>query len=417
MKIKVKKIYSEWWAYVWLHRKLMGWVALSGVLVGLVVWLSIPNEYETDIFTVAEPRVVYVDQYGAVTNRNSIGAERIRDAILPSHYRRLMASPTFLLPLTRIPVTLDDDEHTSMTLYDYMAEHQRYPWWRYVVSGVLSIPRLMFLPFRGGGEDNPSPSGSLRETLPADREGIVRLTRKDARVLSALRRRLDTEISAEKQSVTLKVRMQDPLVSATVADSLLAHLHRYMNRYRREKELQLLAENEELLRQTREDYHRAQDEYARYADSHRALATAAARAEQHYLPRSVFKRVIHPFLQLFLIVACACRIVRRAQVNDIRLHTVVRHRKEIIFFSSVHVNDFLSIHCIRIHIDRVDRIRDQDHIVLRKKFRNIPRIALRAVGNKHVIRIHFHTVSSIIICNRFTHERIPLLRAVSLKCL
>ena len=280
MKIKVKKIYSEWWAYVWLHRKLMGWVALSGVLVGLVVWLSIPNEYETDIFTVAEPRVVYVDQYGAVTNRNSIGAERIRDAILPSHYRRLMASPTFLLPLTRIPVTLDDDEHTSMTLYDYMAEHQRYPWWRYVVSGVLSIPRLMLLPFRGGGEDNPSPSGSLRETLPAGREGIVRLTRKDARVLSALRRRLGTEISAEKQSVTLKVRMQDPLVSATVADSLLAHLHRYMNRYRREKEQQLLAENEELLRQTREDYHRAQDEYARYADSHRALATAAARAEQ-----------------------------------------------------------------------------------------------------------------------------------------
>ena len=265
---------------MWQHRKLMGRLAVLGVLVGLVVWLSIPNEYETDIFTVAEPRVVYVDQYGMVTNRNSIGAERIRDAILPSHYRRLMASPTFLLPLTRIPVTLDDDEHTSMTLYDYMAEHQRYPWWRYVVSGVLSIPRLMLLPFRGGGEDNLSPSGSLRETLPADREGIVRLTRKDARVLSALRRRLGTEISAEKQSVTLKVRMQDPLVSATVADSLLAHLHRYMNRYRREKEQQLLAENEELLRQTREDYHRAQDEYARYADSHRALATAAARAEQ-----------------------------------------------------------------------------------------------------------------------------------------
>ena len=133
--------------------------------------------------------------------------------------------------------------------------------------------------------------------------------------------------------------------------------------------------------------------------------------------RVIFKRVIHPFLQLFLIVACACRIVRRAQVNDIRLHTVVRHRQEIIFFSSVHVNDFLSIHRIRIHIDRVDRIRDQDHIVLRKKFRDIPRIALRAVGNKHVIRIHFHAVSSIIICNRFTHERIPLLRAVSLKCL
>ena len=51
MKIKIKKIHSEWWAYVWQHRKLMGRLAALGVFVGLVVWLSIPNVYQTDIFT------------------------------------------------------------------------------------------------------------------------------------------------------------------------------------------------------------------------------------------------------------------------------------------------------------------------------------------------------------------------------
>ena len=280
MKIRIKKIHSEWWAYVWQHRKLMGRLAVLGVLVGLVVWLSIPNEYETDIFTAAEARVVYVDPDGAVTTRNDPRADRIRDAILPSHYRALIASPTFLMPLSRIPVTLNDDTHTSMTLYDYMAEHQRYPWWQYIVSGVFSIPRLMLAPFRDNDEDTLSLNQPFRETLLAADEGVVRLSRKDARVVKALRRRFDVEIDADKQSVALMVRMQDPLVSATVADSLLAHLHRYMNRYRREKEQQRLVENEELLRQTREDYHRAQDEYARYADSHRALATTAARAEQ-----------------------------------------------------------------------------------------------------------------------------------------
>ena len=255
MKIRIKKIHSEWWAYVWQHRKLMGRLAVLGVLVGLVVWLSIPNEYETDIFTAAEARVVYVDPDGAVTTRNDPRADRIRDAILPSHYRALIASPTFLMPLSRIPVTLDDDAHTSMTLYDYMAEHQRYPWWQYIVSGVFSIPRLMLAPFRDNDEDTLSQKQAFGETLPADNEGVVRLSRKDARVVKALIRSFDVD------------------------DSLLAHLHRYMNRYRREKEQQRLVENEELLRQTREDYHRAQDEYARYADSHRALATTAARAE------------------------------------------------------------------------------------------------------------------------------------------
>ena len=279
MKIKIKKIHSEWWAYVWQYRKLMGRLAALGVFVGLIVWLSIPNEYQTDIFTVAEPRVVYVDEYGAVTT-NSASADRIRDAILPSNYYRFMTSPTFLLPLTHIPVTLDDDEHTSMTLYDYMAEHQRYPWWQYVVSGVFSIPRLMLAPFRGGDEDTLSARQSLRETLPMDNEGVVWLSRKDARVVKALRRRFDVSVDVDKQSVTLMVRMQDPLVSATVADSLLAHVQRYMTRYRREKEQKLLTENERLLRQAREDYYRAQDEYARYADSHQDLATATARAER-----------------------------------------------------------------------------------------------------------------------------------------
>lgn len=280
MKIKIKKIHSEWWAYVWQHRKLMGRLAALGALVGLVVWLSIPNEYETDIFTVAEARVVYFDSNGAVTSHTNPNADRIRDAILPSHYYALIASPTFLLPLSHTPVTLDDDEHTSMTLYDYMAEHQRYPWWQYVISGVFSIPRLMLAPFRGGDEDTLSARQSLRETLPMDNEGVVWLSRKDARVVKALKRRFDVSVDVDKQSVTLMVRMQDPLVSATVADSLLAHVQRYMTRYRREKEQKLLTENERLLRQAREDYYRAQDEYARYADSHQDLATATARAER-----------------------------------------------------------------------------------------------------------------------------------------
>ena len=78
MKIKIKKIHSEWWAYVWQHRKLMGRLAALGALVGLVVWLSIPNEYETDIFTVAEARVVYFDSNGAVTSHTNPNADRIR---------------------------------------------------------------------------------------------------------------------------------------------------------------------------------------------------------------------------------------------------------------------------------------------------------------------------------------------------
>ena len=269
LKIKVKKLHSEWWTYVWSRRKWMGCLTGIALLVALVVTISTPAEYQTDIFTVAEARVAYVNSEGVMSDNSNGSTERVRDAILPSRYRQVMGSPQFLLPFTQIKVRLSDDEHTEMTLYEYMSLHQRYPWWRYVRSAILRLPSFVLSPFRGGGGSRAA--AQVSDSLPLTtlpEKGPIRLTRRDAVVMSALRKRIGVEISSEKQSVTLQVRMQDPLVSAIVADSLLTHICAYMTGYRQDKERARLLENEALHRQAQQDYYDAQDEYARFADMH-----------------------------------------------------------------------------------------------------------------------------------------------------
>lgn len=282
LRIKIRKKLSPWWAYVWANRRLLCRLAGVGVVVGIIITLSMPDEYETTVFTVAEARTISVDAAGSVTARNAMGSERIRDAVLPSHYARVIATPQFLLPLSHMTVRLDDEAGTTLTLYEYLSTRISRPWWSYIIRGIFRLPALLLSPFRGNDDASLLQNHTTADTdsLAASPEGVTRITRRDAAVASALRRRISVEINRDKQSVALSVRMQDPLVSALVADSLQAAIQAYVTDYRTDKELNLLRQNEALLEQSRRRYYQAQEEYAQYMDANRDLAPLAARIDR-----------------------------------------------------------------------------------------------------------------------------------------
>lgn len=281
LKLKIRKKLSPWWAYVWSNRKLLCRLAGAGIAVAIVVTLSLPNEYETTVFTVAEARTISVDATGGVTARNALGSERIRDAVLPSMYARVIATPQFLLPLSRMTVRLNDEAGTTMTLHEYLSTRISRPWWSYIVRGAFRLPALLLAPFRGNDSASPAEdNGGTFIVSPAEVAGVTRISRREAVVASALRKRISVEINRDKQSVALSVLMQDPLVSALVADSLQAAIQAYVTDYRTRKELDRLTQNEALLHQARQRYYRAQEEYAKYMDANLDLATLSSRIDR-----------------------------------------------------------------------------------------------------------------------------------------
>lgn len=278
-KIKIKRFHSDGWKYVWAQRRLLTRLTVIAVLVGVVITLSLPAEYEARVFTLSEARVVYADARGVISTNRYSGGERIRDAVLPSLYRRVMASPTFLLPYSRTLVRLSDRPDSTLTLYEYVSHHWKRPWWTSVLNAPFRLVGFVRSAFRGSRTVAPDSVGGADVPASVCRPGeVVRLTRRDASVMARLRRCIDMEIDADKQSVTLIVRMQDPLVAAIAADSLLEHIQTYITDYRTGKERRQLAENEALLEQARREYHQAQDELARCQDANNDLVSTEARS-------------------------------------------------------------------------------------------------------------------------------------------
>ena len=78
---------------------------------------------------------------------------------------------------------------------------------------------------------------------------------------------------------TLTVTLQDPLVAATVADSVVCKLQDYVTDYRTRKAIDDCAYWEKLYRERQSEYYAAQQAYATYVDENKGLYTQKSKVE------------------------------------------------------------------------------------------------------------------------------------------
>lgn len=247
------------------------WCAAS-IVAGLVVAFSIPKEYKSGAKLAPE-----------YTNRSSVaslsalvgmassglGTSSTRDAVYPELYPDIMESIPFLTGLFDVPVTVEGEQ---TTLFDYMLNHQKKPWW----STVLNLP------FRGLGWV----IGLFHETeeIPDDAPlDTFRLNKKQTYVASCLKKRLSVVVDKKTYVVKVSVMMQNPVIAADVACKVLDELRDYITEYRTEKSRQNLAYTQTLYDAAQADYFAKQRAYARYVDSHQDLSGLSASTESERL--------------------------------------------------------------------------------------------------------------------------------------
>ena len=122
--------------------------------------------------------------------------------------------------------------------------------------------------------------------------------------------------------------------------------------------------------------------------------------------------IVHPFLQLFFAVGSPRGVVGRTQIDDVRFDGRVWHGQEPIFWGTVHIQDLTAPHHIGIHIDRIHRIRDQDHIAVIEQIRNVAAVALSPVTDEDFLDIQFNAMPGVIFLDGFLKESIALFRTI-----
>lgn len=258
---------------VWAGRKLILKVCGIAALVGLVVAFSIPKEYSTSVTLAPESGGKSgggsMGALAAMAGIN-LGSSSGEDALSPELYPDIVSSTPFLIELFDVKVK-DQKGKIDTTLYAYLKEHQRAPWWSAVVSAPFQALGWTLSLFK----DKPEEGDAKLDPFC--------LTPEEAGIAASLSKRIS--IAADKKTgvTTLAVTMQDPLISAALTDTVMHCLQNYITVYRTNKARHDLAFTEKLYGEAKANYTDAQKKYANFVDANQNIIMLSYRAEQERL--------------------------------------------------------------------------------------------------------------------------------------
>lgn len=257
---------------IWDARKFVLKVCGIAAVVGLVIGLSTPKEYTAKILIAPESTGKSssgsMSTLAAMAGVN-LGTSSGRDAIYPDLYPDIVSSTPFLIGLFDMEVHQQKDT-TQMTLATYLKEHQKAPWWSTITSAPFRLIGWTVSLFKD--EEEKGESGE-RQIDP------FQLTREEAGTAGAISSRIMITVEKKTWVTTLAVTMQDPLIAATVADSVRSRLQAYVTDYRTSKARTTLEYTEKQANEARNEYYEAQEKYTHFADANQGLSLLSSRAE------------------------------------------------------------------------------------------------------------------------------------------
>ena len=259
---------------VWAERRLvLKWCGVA-VVVALIVGFSIPKEYTTTVMLAPEVEggsrsLGGLSSLAGMAGIN-VNAGESSDALYPELYPDIVSSVGFTTEL--FPVSVEDEEgELKTTLYNYLKEEQRSPWW----SAILSFPFKCIGWITSLFQDEEEKVG----------QGIdpFRLTEDETDVVKILNERISVSVDKKTSVITLSVTMQDPLISATMTDTVMQKLQNYITEYRTNKARHDLDFTQKLYDEAQKKYYVAQQAYADYVDMNQNISLRSVQTRQERL--------------------------------------------------------------------------------------------------------------------------------------
>lgn len=251
-------------------RKTLYKAAGVGVVLGIIIALSIPKQYTVTV--TLSPEMSGDKAGGGLASLASSflggGASSSPDALNATLAPDIVASTPFILELfnTRVQ-TLDGKLDTTLVAY---LDEQKQPWWGYIKAAPgMAIGAIKSL--------------FAEEADTASVLNPFQLTKKESEKVEGLRKILTADVDNKTAMTTISVTLQDPKVTAIVADSVVGKLQQYIIDYRIKKAKEDCAYLEQLYKERQQEYYEAQSKYAHYFDSNRNIAFQSVRAEQERL--------------------------------------------------------------------------------------------------------------------------------------
>jgi len=252
------------------HKLLYAKVLPITFVVAAILALSIPNYYNCTVKLSPEMSgskstsglASLASSFGV--NLGSAGAGT--EALFPTLYPDLMNSVDFKTSLFHVPVTIEGDKEAgekdrTMSYYDYLTKEQKAPWWSSAMKSIMSIFK----------SDSVAGEGKLDP---------FRLTLEQANVVKAIDQKVVCDVDKKTMVITINVTDQNPVIAATMADTVKTRLQKFITDYRTSKVRVDLEYSKKICAETKARYEKARQLYAEFMDANQDIILQTVRQKQ-----------------------------------------------------------------------------------------------------------------------------------------
>ena len=200
------------------------------------------------------------------------------DAIYPTLYPDLMESNDFIVGLMPIQITTeakDDEPSITTDYYTYLKNYQK--------SNPLTQPfRVLSNSIKKAfsKEENGKPI-TAKELNP------FKLSEKDSKIFERPTRNITCAVDKKTEVISITVIDQDPLVCATMADSVCRHLQDFIIMYRTKKARIDADHYQHLADSAKMEYESAVNEYSIFCDANQDIVLQSVNSKRDALEQDM----------------------------------------------------------------------------------------------------------------------------------
>lgn len=257
--------FGQMFAAIKKHKRLYYKVLSITFVLACIYTLGLPNYYNCEVKLSPElssrrstsSLSALASQFGVNLGGGATGSE----ALFPTLYPDLMNSVDFKASLFNIPVHKKDSTRV-MSYYDYLAKEQKSSWW----STILSAPFKLF--------------GSKKDTIDQHKVNPFMLTKEQTRIVQTIDKKVVCDVDKKTMVITINVTDQDPLIAATMADSVQRRLQNFITDYRTKKAKVDLEYSRKLFKEAKARYDKARQLYANFSDANQDIVLESVRSKQ-----------------------------------------------------------------------------------------------------------------------------------------
>lgn len=249
----------------WRGKKVIITVTVVFMFLGLISALTMTRIYTSKVTLVPELGKSTSSSLSSLSSMLGLGGMTMgssADAYHVTVYPEVVASTPFVAKMFDMRVT-DPKKGIDTTLVGYLTRE------RFSIGNVIGyVTKPIFSLF-----------SNKEEETKGNELNLFHLTKEQDRIVKTMNKAIQVDVDKKTGETTIQVTMDNPVIAATVADTVCKHLREYIVEYRTRKAREDLENYKKIADESYQRYLKASKAYAYYQDHNRGLILNAVISE------------------------------------------------------------------------------------------------------------------------------------------